>query len=204
VAQIAGVESELDMPFVAVHQLCGPILGHMGALPVPQQQALRVAFGAEAGNAPDRFVVGLAVLGLLTEVPRTRDGDQTAARRHQHQRAGREAEQRGAGALFGHAARAGGDAALRHAGLGVARPAPARLDRSDLRGLAVVELVVVVLAGERRSSADGESRGRRGDDGHDAVLLEVHGNPFPVDERPAGRPCSPRVRERRPRGNNVN
>jgi DNA-binding CsgD family transcriptional regulator len=68
VAQIAGVESELEMPFAAVHQLCGPILGHLGALPEPQQRALGVALGAEVGNAPDRFVVGLAVLGLLTEV----------------------------------------------------------------------------------------------------------------------------------------
>jgi DNA-binding CsgD family transcriptional regulator len=68
VAQIGGVESELEMPFAAVHQLCAPILGHLDALPEPQQHALRVAFGAEVGNAPDRFVVGLAVLGLLTEV----------------------------------------------------------------------------------------------------------------------------------------
>jgi DNA-binding CsgD family transcriptional regulator len=68
VAQIVGVESELEMPFAAVHQLCGPILDHLGALPEPQQHALRVAFGTEIGNAPDRFVVGLAVLGLLTEV----------------------------------------------------------------------------------------------------------------------------------------
>jgi DNA-binding CsgD family transcriptional regulator len=68
VAQIVGVESELEMPFAAVHQLCVPILDQLGALPEPQQHALRVAFGAEVGNAPDRFVVGLAVLGLLTEV----------------------------------------------------------------------------------------------------------------------------------------
>jgi DNA-binding CsgD family transcriptional regulator len=68
VAQIVGVESELEMPFAAVHQLCEPILGHLGALPEPQRHALHVAFGAEIGTAPDRFVVGLAVLGLLTEV----------------------------------------------------------------------------------------------------------------------------------------
>ena len=72
VAQIAGVESELEMPLAAVHQLCAPMLDHLGALPEPQQQALRVALGAEAGNAPDRFVVGLAVLGLLTEVAAAR------------------------------------------------------------------------------------------------------------------------------------
>ena len=72
VTQIAGVESELEMPLAAVHQLCAPMLDQLGALPEPQQQALRVALGAEAGNAPDRFVVGLAVLGLLTEVAAAR------------------------------------------------------------------------------------------------------------------------------------
>ena len=50
VTQIAGVESELEMPLAAVHQLCAPMLDHLGALPEPQQQALRVALGAEAGN----------------------------------------------------------------------------------------------------------------------------------------------------------
>lgn len=68
VIQIVGVESELEMPFAALHQLCGPILDHLDALPKPQQHAMGVAFGIEAGNAPDRFVVGLAVLGLLAEV----------------------------------------------------------------------------------------------------------------------------------------
>ena len=72
VTQIAGVESELEMPLAAVHQLCAPMLDHIGALPEPQQQALRVALGTQAGPAPDRFVVGLAVLGLLTEVAATR------------------------------------------------------------------------------------------------------------------------------------
>src|SRR3954467_14757794 len=62
VAQVAGVESELEMPFAAMHQLCSPMLGHVDALPEPQRQALRVAFGAEFGKAPDRFVVGLAAL----------------------------------------------------------------------------------------------------------------------------------------------
>ena len=72
VTQIAGVESELEMPLAAIHQLCAPMFDHIGALPEPQQQALRVALGAEAGTAPDRFVVGLAVLGLLTEVAAAR------------------------------------------------------------------------------------------------------------------------------------
>jgi DNA-binding CsgD family transcriptional regulator/tetratricopeptide (TPR) repeat protein len=67
-AHVAGVESELEMPFAGLHQLCRPMLADVDTLPEPQQQALQVAFGLAAGSAPDRFVVGLAVLGLLAEV----------------------------------------------------------------------------------------------------------------------------------------
>jgi len=70
--QIAGVESEIDLPFAALHQLCMPLLTGLAALPEPQGQALRVAFGVAAGTAADRFVVGLAVLGLLAEVAAAR------------------------------------------------------------------------------------------------------------------------------------
>jgi len=66
-AQIAGVESELALPWAALHQLCAPLLDGLPALPEPQQQALRLAFGTASGGAPDRFLVGLAVLGLLAE-----------------------------------------------------------------------------------------------------------------------------------------
>ena len=65
--RVAGVESEMQLPFAALHQVCGPLLGGLSALPEPQQRAVRVAFGLAAGTAPDRFVVGLAVLGLLAE-----------------------------------------------------------------------------------------------------------------------------------------
>jgi DNA-binding CsgD family transcriptional regulator len=65
--QIAGVESEMELPFAALHQLCGPLLGSLATLPEPQERALHVAFGLAAGSAPDRFVVGLAVLSLLAE-----------------------------------------------------------------------------------------------------------------------------------------
>ncbi len=68
VAQIAGVESEMELPFAALHQLCGPVLGELVALPEPQERALRVAFGLAEGSAPDRFLVSLAVLSLLAEV----------------------------------------------------------------------------------------------------------------------------------------
>src|SRR5438034_6355241 len=67
VVRVAGVQSEMELAFAGLHQLCAPLLDHLEALPVPQREALRTAFGLSAGPAPDRFVVGLAVLGLLSE-----------------------------------------------------------------------------------------------------------------------------------------
>src|SRR5262245_44623943 len=66
VAAIAGVEPEINLPYGAVHQLLIPFLPLIDDLPVPQQQALRVAFGMEAGPPPERFLVGLACLTLLS------------------------------------------------------------------------------------------------------------------------------------------
>jgi len=65
--QIDGVEFEMELPLAALHQLCTPMLSCLAALPEPQQRALRVAFGLAAESAPDRFVLGLAVLSLLAE-----------------------------------------------------------------------------------------------------------------------------------------
>jgi DNA-binding CsgD family transcriptional regulator len=67
-ARAAGVESEIELAFAGLHQLCGSMLDRLGRLPGPQRDALGIAFGLEAGPAPDRFVVGLAVLSLLSEV----------------------------------------------------------------------------------------------------------------------------------------
>jgi DNA-binding CsgD family transcriptional regulator len=68
VARVAGIESEVELPFAGLHQLCAPMLGALAALPEPQQAALEVALGLSAGAAPDRFLVGLATLSLLAEV----------------------------------------------------------------------------------------------------------------------------------------
>ena len=70
--QVDGVELEMELPLAALHQLCTPMLSCLAALPEPQQRALRVAFGLAAGPAPDRFVLGLAVLSLLAEYAATR------------------------------------------------------------------------------------------------------------------------------------
>jgi DNA-binding CsgD family transcriptional regulator len=68
VARVAGVESEMELAFASLQQLCAPMLGRLGSLPGPQRDALGVAFGLQAGPAPDRFLVGLAALSLLSEV----------------------------------------------------------------------------------------------------------------------------------------
>jgi DNA-binding CsgD family transcriptional regulator len=68
VVRAAGVQSEMELPFAALHQVCVPLLGNLDRLPVPQRDALGIAFGMMAGPAPDRFLVGLAVLGLLADV----------------------------------------------------------------------------------------------------------------------------------------
>ena len=68
VARAAGVESEMELAFAGVHQLCAPMLDRLERLPVPQGEALRTAFGLSSGSAPDRFLVGLATLSLLADV----------------------------------------------------------------------------------------------------------------------------------------
>jgi DNA-binding CsgD family transcriptional regulator len=68
VARTAGVESELELAFAGLHQLCGPFLDRLEHLPGPQRDALGIAFGLSSGEPPDRFLVGLAVLSLLADV----------------------------------------------------------------------------------------------------------------------------------------
>src|SRR5262245_20095843 len=66
VAQVTSVEAEMELPFAGIHQLCAPRLDQLDALPLPQQDALNVALGLASGDVPNRFLVGLAVLGLLS------------------------------------------------------------------------------------------------------------------------------------------
>ena len=68
VVTAVGVESELELAFSSLHQVCLPLLGHLDVLPAPQRDALSIVFGLSSGDAPDRFLVGLATLTLLAEV----------------------------------------------------------------------------------------------------------------------------------------
>jgi len=72
VVRAAGVEGEMELDYAALQQLCSPILEFIECLPDPQRDALEVAFGLSAGRAPTPFLVGLAVLGLLSEVAEQR------------------------------------------------------------------------------------------------------------------------------------
>ena len=68
VLQVTGVQSEMELAFAGLYQLCGPLLDRLGVLPAPRREALAAAFGLSAGPPPDRFLAALGVLGLLSEV----------------------------------------------------------------------------------------------------------------------------------------
>ena len=72
VLRAVGVESEMELAYASLHQLCAPLLDRFEGLPAPQRDALRVVFGEMGGAAPDRFMVGLGVLSLLSEVAEER------------------------------------------------------------------------------------------------------------------------------------
>ncbi len=67
-----GVESEMELAYASLHQLCLPLLDRRSSLPPPQRQALETVFGLDAGDAPDRFLVGLAILSLLSDASEQR------------------------------------------------------------------------------------------------------------------------------------
>ncbi|WP_217711177.1 AAA family ATPase [Actinomadura sp. NAK00032] len=70
IVRITGVQSEMELAFAGLHQLCAPMAERFERLPDPQSDALRAALGLSSGRAPDRFLVGLAVLGLLADAAR--------------------------------------------------------------------------------------------------------------------------------------
>src|SRR5204862_163109 len=67
IVRVAGAESEMELAFAGLYQLCAPMLDGLDRLPGPQRDALREAFGLQDGAAPNRFLVALAVLSLLAE-----------------------------------------------------------------------------------------------------------------------------------------
>ncbi len=72
VLRAEGVESEMELAYASLQQLCAPLLDRLAELPGPQRQSLEIVFGLSEGAPPDRFLVGLAVLTLLAEVAEER------------------------------------------------------------------------------------------------------------------------------------
>ncbi len=72
VLRAVGVESVMELAYASLHQLCAPLLDRLEALPSPHRDALRIVFGLSAGPAPDRFLVGLGVLSLVSDVAEER------------------------------------------------------------------------------------------------------------------------------------
>ena len=170
VARVVGVQSEMELAFAGLHQLCAPMLGHVGRIPVPQRDALRTAFGLSAGPPPDRFFVGLAVLSLLSEVAGERpligliDDEQWL-------------DQASAQALGFVARRLGADPV----GLVFA----AREPSAELAGLP--ELVVEGLRDDdARALLDSALAGPLDERVRDLIVAETRGNPLALLELPRG------------------
>src|ERR671931_1146468 len=172
VARAAGVESEMELPFAGLHQLCGPMLDRLDRLPAPQRDALATAFGLSAGDPPDRFFVGLAVLSLLSEVAGDRplvcvvDDAQWQDRASAQTLAfvARRLLAEGVGLVFA-----------------VREPSPTE----DLAG--VPELVVDGLDdGDASALLHSAIPGRLDERVTDRIVAEAHGNPLALLELPRG------------------
>ena len=169
-ARAVGVQSEMELAFAGLHLLCASMLEHLEAIPVPQREALRTAFGISAGPAPDRFLVGLATLSLLSEVAGERplicviDDEQ----------------------WLDHAsAQALGFVARRLAADPVGLVFAARVPGEELAGLP--ELVVEGLAEtDARALLDSALAGPLDARVRDQIVAETQGNPLALLELPRG------------------
>src|SRR2546429_137202 len=170
VARAVGVQSEMELAFAGLHQLCAPMLDHAESLPGPQREALRTAFGLSAGPAPDRFLVGLAVIGLLSEAARERPLVCVVDDQQWLDRA---------------SAQALGFAARRLAADPVGLVFAARIPGQDVAGLP--ELVVEGLAeDDARELLESVLTGPLDARVRDRIIAETHGNPLALLELPRG------------------
>src|SRR5256886_3303701 len=170
VARAVGVQSEMELAFAGLHQLCAPMLDHPESLPGPQREALRTAFGLSAGPAPDRFLVGLAVIGLLSEAARERPLVCVVDDQQWLDRA---------------CARARGSAGGRLAADPVGLVFAARVPGEDVAGLP--ELVVEGLAeDDARELLASVLTGPLDARVRDRIIAETQGNPLALLELPRG------------------
>ena len=170
VLRAVGVESEMELAFAGLHQLLSPMLDRADRLPVPQQKALRTAFGLSAGPAPDQFLIGLAVLGLLSELAAERPLVCVVDDEQWLDRASTQA--------LGFAARR---LAAEEVGLVFATRVPGR----ELAG--VPELLVEGLPEEAaRALLDWALAGPVDTQVRDLIVAEAQGNPLALLELPRG------------------
>ena len=168
VARAVGVQSEMELPFAGLQQLCAPMLDLLDRLPEPQRDALGVAFGLAAGVAPERFLVGLAVLSLLSEVADQQPLLCVVDDAHWLDRASSQALAFVARRLLAES---------------VALVFAAREPSQDLTGLP--ELVVAGLRDtDARALLDSVLPGPLDERVRERVLAEAHGNPLALLELP--------------------
>ena len=170
VVRAAGVQSEMELPYAALHQVCTPVLGNLECLPVPQRDALGIALGLTVGSAPDRVLVGLAMLSLLADVAEQRplmclvDDEQWL--------------DRSSAQVLGFVAR-------RLVAESVGLVFAARIPSSDLAG--VPRLVVEGLrAADAQALLETVLMGPLDTRVRDRVVAETHGNPLALLELPRG------------------
>ena len=172
ILRAAGVQSEMELAFAGLHQLCAPMLDRLERLPGPQREALGAAFGLSAGPPPDRFLVGLAVLGLLSEVAEDRP---LVCAIDDAQWLDRESAQ-----ALGFVARR---LLAERVALVFAVREPSELD-------AVAGLPDLVVTGlddrDARALLDSAIRGRLDERVRDRLVAETRGNPLALLELPRG------------------
>ncbi len=171
VARAAGVESEMELAFAGLHQLCRGMLDSLFRLPKPQRDALATVFGLDAGPAPDGFLVGLATLGLLSEVA-AKQALVCVIDDHQW------LDQASRQALSFVARRLGSESV----GLVFATREPA----GELAGLAQLE-VEGLQPPDARTLLDSVLVGSWDDRVREQIVTETRGNPLALLELPRGR-----------------
>jgi DNA-binding CsgD family transcriptional regulator len=170
VVRTAGYQSEMELAFAALHQLCAPLLDGLTRLPVPQRDALRIAFGMGSGPTPDRFLVGLAVLNLLSDAAEPQPLICVVDDVHWLDRASAQ--------VLGFVAR-------RLVAESVGMVFAARVRSSDIAGLP--GLVVVGLPeADARTLLDSALTGPLDTRVRDQIIAETHGNPLALLELPRG------------------
>jgi DNA-binding CsgD family transcriptional regulator len=166
----AGVESEMELAYAALHQLCAPFIQRLEHLPGPQRDALATAFGLQVGPAPDRFLVGLAVLSLLSEIAETQPLVCVVDDVHWLDRASAQ--------VLGFVARRLAEEAVVMI-FAVREPWPA----NDLAGLP--ELTVAPLQdADARDLLAAAIPGRLDEPVRERIVAESHGNPLALMELP--------------------